>query len=62
MVQGYGVENLLWCRLPQHVTPRPVRAYRRQSARVDHDHHATVEVWVDEAALEAAVHRLGWRV
>src|SRR5712691_4188069 len=31
-------------------------------ARVDHDRHATVEVRVDEAALEATIHRLGWRV
>ncbi len=62
IVQGYGVENLLWFRLTQHVTPRPVRAYRGQPARVDHDRHATIEVCVDDAALEAAVRRLGWRV
>src|SRR4029077_736364 len=62
IVQAYNVENLLWLRLTQHVTPRPVRAYRGQPARVDHDRHATVEVCVDEAALEAAVRRLGWRV
>jgi transposase len=62
IVQRYGVENLLWFRLTQHATPRPVRAYREQPARVDHDRHATVEVCVDEAALEAAVRRLGWRV
>ena len=62
IVQRYGVENLLWFRLTPHVTPRPVRAYRGQPARVDHDRHATVEVCVDEAALEAAVRRLGWRV
>ena len=62
IVQDYGVEHLLWFRLTQHVMPRPVRAYRGQPARVDHDRHATVEVRVDEAALEAAVRRLGWRV
>src|SRR5215471_10091492 len=62
IVQRYGVEHLLWFRLTQHDTPRPVRAYRGQPARVDHDRHATVEVCVDEAALEAAVCRLGWRV
>jgi transposase len=60
--QRYGVENLFWCRLTPHVTPRPGRAYRGQPARVDHDRHATVEVCVDETALEAAVRRLGWRV
>ena len=62
IVQRYGAENLLWFRLTQHVTPRPVRAYRGQPARVDHARHASVEVCVDEAALEAAVRRLGWRV
>ena len=62
IVQDYNVEHLVWFRLTQHVTPRPVRAYRGQPARVDHNHHATVEVCVDEAALEAAVRRLGWRV
>src|SRR5262249_4461484 len=41
IIQGYGVENLVWFRLTQHVTPRPVRAYRGQPARVDHDRHAT---------------------
>src|SRR5215510_7582146 len=62
IVQDHHVENLVWFRLTQHVTPRPVRAYRGQPARVAHDRHATVEVRVDEAALEAAVRRLGWRV
>jgi len=62
IIQGYGVEHLVWFRLTQQVTPRPVRAYRGQPARVDHDRHATIEVCVDDAALEAAVRRLGWRV
>ena len=60
--QRYGVENLLWFRLTPHVTSRAVRAYRGQPARVDYDRHATVEVRVDEAALEATIGRLGWRV
>jgi len=62
IVQRYGVEHLVWFRVTPHVTPRPVRAYRRRPARVEHDRHATVEVGVDEAAVEAAVRRLGWRV
>jgi hypothetical protein len=44
------------------VTPRPVRAYREPPARVDHERQARVEVCVDEAAVEAVVRRLGWRV
>lgn len=62
IVQRYGVDHLVWFRLTPHVTARPVRAYRGQPARVDHDRHATSEVRVDEAALEATLARLGWRV
>jgi transposase len=62
LVQRYGVEDLVWFRLTQHTAPRPVRAYRGRPARIEEDRHATVEVCVDEVALEAAVRRLGWRV
>jgi hypothetical protein len=62
LVQRYGVEDLVWCRLPPPGTSRPVRADRGQPAWVAHDRQATVEVCVDEAALEAALRRLGWRV
>jgi transposase len=62
IVQRYRVEDLIWFRLTRHDTPRVVRAYRGQPARVDHDRHASVEVRVDEAALEATMGRLGWRV
>jgi transposase len=62
IIQHYGVEHLVWFRVTPHVTARPVRAYRGQPARVDHDRYATVEVCVDEAALETAIGRLGWRV
>ena len=62
IVQRYGVEDLVWFRLTHHVTPRPVRAYRGQPARIEAERQATIEVCVDEGALEAAVRRLGWRV
>jgi transposase len=62
IVQRYSVEDLIWFRLHQHTTPRPVRAYRGQPARVEYDRHATVEARVDEAALEATMGRLGWRI
>src|SRR6266852_807817 len=39
IVQRYGVENLVWFRVTPHVTPRPVRAYLRRPARVEHDRH-----------------------
>ena len=62
IMQRDSVEDLLWFRLTQHTTPRPVRAYRGPPARVDDDRHATVEVRVDEAAVEATIGRLGWRL
>src|SRR6266487_5796830 len=37
IMQRYSVEDLLWFRLNQYDTPRLVRAYRGQPARVDHD-------------------------
>ena len=62
IVQRHGVEEFLWLRYRQHTTPRVVRAYRGRPTRVEEDRQATVEVRVDEVALEAAVRRLGWRV
>jgi transposase len=62
VVQRYGVEEFFWLRYSQHPTPRAVRAYRARPARVEDDRYATVEVRVDEVALEVAVRRLGWRV
>jgi transposase len=62
IVQRYGVEERLWWRSSQHSQPRVVRASRGRPARVEAERQATVEVRGDEAALEAAVRRLGWRV
>ena len=62
IVQRAGVEAFLGLRYSPHTQPRAVRAYRGRPARVEEDRPATVEVRVDEAALEAAVRRLGWRV
>ena len=52
----------MWLRYEQHCTTRRVRAYRTRLAQVTDDRHATVEVRVDEEALEATVRRLGWRM
>jgi transposase len=60
--QRYSVADLLWFPLTQPDPPRPVRAYRGQLARVDHDRHAPVEARVDEAAWEATMGRVGWRM
>jgi transposase len=62
IVQRHHAEDFLWLRYDQHSTARPVRAYKERPASVKHEQHATVEVRVDEEALEAAVRRLGWRI
>jgi len=62
IVQRHRVEEFLWLRYDQHTTTRQVRAYKDRPAYRQEDRQATVEVRVDEEALESAVHRLGWRV
>jgi transposase len=62
IVQRYRGEEFLWLRFSQHAESRAVQAYRDRPARVEAVRQATVEVRVDEAALEAAVRRWGWRV
>ena len=62
IVQRHGVAEFLWLRYDQHTTTRQLRAYRGRPAQVKEDRQATVEVRVDEEALESAVRRLGWRV
>jgi transposase len=62
IVQRHRVEEFVWLRYNHHTTTRPVRAYKDRPAYVQEEHQATVEVRVDEEALESAVRRLGWRV
>ena len=62
IVQRYDVADFLSFRFTPQLTPRSVRAYRGQPARIAHDRDTTVEVRVDEAALAAAIRQLGWRV
>ena len=62
IVQRHGVAEFLWLRYDHHYTTHQRRAYRGRPAQRVEDRQATVEVRVDEDALEAAVRRLGWRV
>jgi transposase len=62
IVQRHRVEDFLWLRYDQQTTRRSVKAYKERPAYVKEDRQATVEVRVDEEALEEAVRRLGWRV
>lgn len=62
IVQPHRVEDFLWLRYDQQSTTRSVRAYKERPAYAKQERHATVEVRVDEVALEAAVRRLGWRI
>ena len=62
IVQHHRVEDFLWLRYDQHTTAQQVRAYKDRPASVKQESQATVEVRVDEEALESAVRRLGWRI
>jgi transposase len=62
IVQRHRVEDFLWLRYDHHITTCSVRAYRDRPAYEKQERHATVEVRVDEEALESAVRRLGWRI
>jgi transposase len=62
IVQRHRVEDFLWLRYDQHTTTRQVRAYKERPAYTQEERQATVEVRVDEDALESAVRRLGWRI
>ena len=62
IVQRYRVEDFLWLRYDPHTTTRPVRADKERKAYEKQESQATVEVRVDEEALESAVRRLGWRI
>jgi transposase len=58
----HRVEGLLRLTIEEHITQRAVRAYgtRPAAVRVERTLHLHSEV--DEAAVSAAVRRLGWRV
>ncbi len=62
IVPRHHVEDFLWLRYDQHTTTRSVRAYKDRPAYDKEDRQATVEVRVDEEALESSVRRLGWRI
>jgi len=62
IVQRHRVEDFLWLRYDHHTTTRQVRTYKDRPAYVKEERQATVEVRVDETALESAVRRLGWRI
>src|SRR5215471_16091700 len=62
IVQQHQVADFLWLRYDQQDTSRPVRVYRDRAAGSKIDRQATVEVRVDEEALDFAVSRLGWRM
>ncbi len=62
IIERHEVADFIGFRLHPDVEEGSVRAYREQPARVEQVRDTTVEVKVDEAALEAAARRLGWRL
>jgi transposase len=62
IVEKYGLQGLLALSYQEVVQERPVRRYRDRPASVRIARSVQVSVVVEEAALSAAVRRLGWRV
>jgi transposase len=62
ILKRYEGADFIRFRLHPHLEAHSVRAYRGQPARVEQVRDTTVEVEVDEATLEAATRRLGWRL
>ena len=60
ILKRHEVADCIRFRLHPHVEERAIRACRGQPARVEQVRDTTVEV--DEAALEVALRRLGWRL
>ena len=62
IVSQYRVEGLLTFRYEEQVRERPVRRYRQRPAEVRVERTLRLHVSQDEAAIQQAVVRLGWRV
>lgn len=62
ILERYQVGGLLRVSVQESVQQRPVRGYRGQPARLQEKRELRLTVEGDEAALQAAIRRLGWRV
>lgn len=62
LLARYRVEGLLEVNLHTERHTRPVRSYAGNAARVHITERVVVETTLNQAALEAAERRLGWRV
>ncbi|GIV79076.1 MAG: hypothetical protein KatS3mg050_3470 [Litorilinea sp.] len=61
-VEQYRVQGLLRLHYEEEIKERAVRRYRSRPATVRQEREVRVTVEVDEAALQKALARLGWRV
>lgn len=61
-VEQYRVQGLLRLHYEEEIKERAVRRYRSRPATVRQEREVRVTVTVDEAALQKALARLGWRV
>ena len=62
VLSRYRVADLIEIQYQEAVTESPVRRYRDRPARLEIERTVTLTATVNEAALEAAKKRLGWRV
>ena len=62
IVKAHQVQGLLRLRIEEQVTEREVRAYGSRPATLRIARTLSLQSEIDEAAVEAATRRLGWRV
>jgi transposase len=62
LVARYQVQGLVRLSYTEQVNQRPVRRYRDRPAGFREERRAEVSMAVDDAAVQAAVRRMGWRV
>jgi transposase len=62
LLKQHQVAGLLEVQVPDEVHERPVRKYGERAAEIRQEHHLSVSVKRNEAAIEQTVRLLGWRV
>jgi transposase len=62
VVEKYDVAGVMTLHVTSETTEKPVRRYGDRPAMVRREQHVSVQVVIAQAALEARIQRLGWRV
>ena len=62
VVKRHRVDGLFKLTIAEEIKERSVRAYGRRPARVERDRQVSLQVAVDEQAVQEAIRWFGWRV